>query len=100
MRYPGGTFADYYDWQSGVSVNVSQRGSSRTEIVVNATQTIIYGTREFLEFCSDTGAEPLITVNIVHGSSADAAAWVRATNIDGFFAVATGSAWRLDFKTD
>jgi alpha-L-arabinofuranosidase len=90
MRYPGGTLADFFDWRAGQSYNTSQRGQCAVAIGTTPMQTVVYGTREFLEFCMDAGAEPLITVNIWNSSAQDAADWVKATNIDGYFTYASG----------
>jgi alpha-N-arabinofuranosidase len=76
IRYPGGTLADTYHWQQGV-------GALETRPLVTSPQgqsKILFGTKEFLEVVEATGAQPLITVNVVTGTPEEAAGWVRYIN--------------------
>jgi alpha-N-arabinofuranosidase len=80
-RFPGGVFADYYHWQSGVGPQ-SQRPVVAAEpggfSAVND-----FGTDEALEFAQSTNGQLLITVNIVTASAQDAANWVAHVNQGG-----------------
>lgn len=79
VRYPGGGFADYYHWRQGVGntrptvKNVLDPGSS----------PIWFGTNELMTFCHSIGAVPLLTVNVVTGTAAEAADWVAYCNRSG-----------------
>jgi alpha-N-arabinofuranosidase len=89
LRFPGGMQSDVYRWEQGIGP-VAQRpkgehAHSRTE------RAHLMDTLEFLELCEATGAAPLITVNVMTGDAAEAARWVRATNLTGFTSRRTGA---------
>jgi alpha-N-arabinofuranosidase len=78
-RYPGGVFANYYDWRSGVGpyefrpVAPIEPDGSLSEHG--------FGTDEALLFSAATGAaDMMITVNPVTGTAEQAAEWVRYVN--------------------
>ena len=64
LRYPGGSLADYYDWQ-----NNRHKTNPSTIYAVN--------TSNFLAVADGVGAEKNITVNYGRGSSAEASNWVK-----------------------
>jgi len=80
IRFPGGTFADTYHWRRALGP-LDQRGSIENTLT-RAFERADFGTSEFLLLCRQTGAQPLITLNVVTGMPAEAAAWLRATNVD------------------
>lgn len=94
LRYPGGTLSDVYRWRSGLGSR-GNRGTSPTLGPVTSdgptTQTVLMGTAEFLELCTQLGARPLITVNVITGTAQEAAEWVRQTNVTGLKARASGA---------
>jgi alpha-N-arabinofuranosidase len=61
IRYPGGCFADSYDWRDGVGPRV--RRPRRTGFW-GATETNQFGTNEFVRFCRLTGAQPYLAANL------------------------------------
>lgn len=65
LRYPGGLRADDDDWEE-----------------VLAKKDFLVDIDEFLEFCKETGTEPMITVNFGTGTPEKAAKWVKHVNID------------------
>src|ERR1019366_6375621 len=71
LRYPGGSYSDIYNWQTGVA----QGGFA-------APNT---GFSSFMTTAKAAGAEPVITVNYGTVTTALAAAWAQnaATNGDG-----------------
>lgn len=77
LRYPGGTNADFYQWQNGIGP-LSSRRSTRT--LEGKEELVKLGTDEFLALCARWKAEPLITVNIATGTAQQAADWVRHAN--------------------
>lgn len=79
LRFPGGAQSDLYHWQRGMGPQ-AQRGENE-HAHLKKGQRSRFGTREFLELCEATGAEPLITANLASGSAEEAAAWLRATNV-------------------
>jgi hypothetical protein len=64
LRYPGGSYADIYNWQT----NVAQGG-------FDAPNTSF---ADFMKTATATGANPIITVNYGTGTPALAAAWVSS----------------------
>ncbi|MGR8930436.1 MAG: hypothetical protein ACU836_07325 [Gammaproteobacteria bacterium] len=88
IRYPGGSQASVYHWQAGIGAE-SERGTCE-HFHRKDSQIVRFGTGEFLALCDATGAVPLITVNVATGTPEEAAAWVKATNIDGMTSSMTG----------
>lgn len=68
LRFPGGSHAEKYRWRDAVG---PQRGGTTTQFT--------FGTDEFLRFCRELGAEPMITANWGAGPE-EAAAWVEYCN--------------------
>ncbi|HVV00436.1 MAG TPA: alpha-L-arabinofuranosidase [Verrucomicrobiae bacterium] len=67
LRFPGGSLSDEYHWASNKSLNNNwQWGSSFAD---------------FTEVATNIGAQAFITVNYGTGTPAEAAAWVRHSNI-------------------
>lgn len=81
IRFPGGGQADAYHWQAGIDTG-SGRGTCM-HVFTDAMQTVWFGHGEFTELCRRTGAEPLITVNVLTGTPAESAAWVAYANAAG-----------------
>jgi alpha-L-arabinofuranosidase len=76
LRYPGGTQADAYNWQAVVGAD-----GTCLHVFANVQQTVRFGIMEFLDLCGQTGAAPLITVNLVEdGSPPLSAAWLGFVN--------------------
>lgn len=78
VRFPGGTFSDFYHWEDGtgslalrkVTPHFTDPGSSRN----------LFGSPELIKFCKLLGAKPLITVNAGTGTAEEAARWVSYMN--------------------
>jgi hypothetical protein len=66
MRYPGGSAADNYHWQS----NMTRDGTTWATSFAN-----------FAHVATNTASQAFITVNYGSGTSAEAAGWVRSANI-------------------
>lgn len=88
LRYPGGALTDLYHWKDGMG-DPAQRGQGESFFSGNKQQ-VLMGTREFLELCEATGAEPLITVNTATGSAQEAADWVASVNVRRMVSSKTG----------
>ena len=67
LRFPGGSIADVYDWQTGRNVTNNQTSPASFDA--------------FARVATGTGAEAIITVNYGSGTPEEAAAWVRYSNV-------------------
>lgn len=64
LRWPGGCFASFYDWEKGVGdrdARIPQRSTMWGGWVYHDV-----GTLEYLNFCELTGSTPFISVNMYH----------------------------------
>jgi alpha-L-arabinofuranosidase len=78
IRYPGGNFVSGYNWLDGVGPK-----DKRPVVLDKAWNTIEpnqFGTNEFLEWCREVGAEPLMGLNLGTGTPEMAAALVEYCN--------------------
>ena len=91
IRWPGGCFADSYDWRDGVGPR--DKRPRRTNFWVDAPEwpngvtsgpwkydTNHFGTDDFLRFCKLTGAQPYIAANLRSLSAKDFYQWVEYCN--------------------
>ncbi|MBG6116535.1 MULTISPECIES: alpha-N-arabinofuranosidase [unclassified Sphingobium] len=65
VRWPGGCFADQYNWRRGV-------GPERKPAVGEPNT---FGTDEFMDFAHQIGAEAFVSVNLGSGTAMEAAEW-------------------------
>ncbi|NOZ04132.1 MAG: hypothetical protein GXO92_05940, partial [FCB group bacterium] len=82
VRWPGGCFAECYRWKYGVG-EVDQRrllkkyhASVRTK-EDPSWEPNTFGTDEFMQFCRDIGATPLLTINIGYDVGDDVEEYVQ-----------------------
>lgn len=65
LRWPGGCFAEYYNWKDGV-------GPDRKRIVNAGWGAVVednsFGTHEFLDLCEQVGCSPYIAANVGSGT--------------------------------
>ena len=106
LRWPGGCFSAWYRWSDGVGPRESRptrarqfwtdnsahwaRAAGRDEAEFTAAlgppETHAFGTDEFLRYCVDVNADPLVVVNLGggnpsgDGSPEEAARWVNYCN--------------------
>jgi len=86
VRWPGGCFADSYDWQDGIGPRAER--PTRTNFWVNTKvppspsqyDPNAFGTVEFVRFCRLAGAEPYIAGNIRSLPARDFYQWVEFCN--------------------
>ena len=82
VRWPGGCFADYYNWKDGIGPHTERR-----RIVNTAWGGVVednsFGTHEFLDFCEQVGCSPFISVNVGSGSVREVSEWVEYMNSNG-----------------
>ncbi len=67
MRYPGGSTADNFHWQTNTLDDGSNAGTNTFD--------------QFMQVVRKVGATPIITINYGSGTPEEAAAWVKYANI-------------------
>lgn len=67
LRWPGGSFADEYDWKKGVGEK-SKRKPALNTCWGGITEDNSFGTHEFMELCELIGCQPYITGNVGSGT--------------------------------
>jgi alpha-L-arabinofuranosidase len=89
IRWPGGNFADYYDWKDGIGPRSSRprRINRWTEKPVSAVppgaqryDSNEFGTHEFIQLCQLTGGRPFLNANVRALSPQDFSRWVEYCN--------------------
>jgi len=88
IRYPGGCFADTYDWRDGIGP--ADRRPRRTNFWLGAENETSpashkydpneFGTNEFVRFCKLTGAEPYLAANVRSLPAVEFYRWVEYCN--------------------
>ena len=68
LRYPGGSYSDIYNWQTGTAVEGGY-------VAPNT------GFASFMATAQATGAQPIITLNYGTGSPSLAASWVQDADV-------------------
>ena len=91
MRWPGGCFADSYNWRDGIGLQ-SKRPTTTNFWEVDRDAARLdekgpqifepnkFGTDEFMRFCKLTGAEPYLAANLRSLPALDFDAWVEYCN--------------------
>ena len=88
IRYPGGCFADSYDWRDGIGP--ADKRPRRTNFWANAEtdqapanhryDPNAVGTNEFVHFCKLVGAEPYLAANVRSLPASAFQQWVEYCN--------------------
>jgi len=87
VRYPGGCFADSYDWHDGIGP--ADKRPKRTNFWLEGDSTPTqehhyesnrFGTDEFMRFCKASGCEPYISANLRSLPAEDFYRWVEYCN--------------------
>jgi alpha-N-arabinofuranosidase len=76
LRWPGGCFADQYDWRAGIG----PRGERPRSVNIHWGGVIednSFGTHEFLDLCEQCGAEPYVAANVGSGTPREMADWIE-----------------------
>ena len=79
IRWPGGCFAECYDWRDGVGEDRPTRPSWWTREDGHYEKNA-FGTHEFIELCRLVGAEPYLAVNTTSQTPLDARNWIDYCN--------------------
>ena len=92
LRWPGGCFADTYQWKDGVGPR-----ADRPEIVNRwwggVTEDNSFGTHDFLNLCERLDAEPYLAANLGSGTVKDLTDWVQYVN---YGVKSPMSDWRIE----
>jgi alpha-N-arabinofuranosidase len=78
LRYPGGCYADYYNWKNGVGPRDQRPETWST--VWHEWNSNDFGTDEYMELARMLKYDGHITANYSSGTAEDAAEWVQYTN--------------------
>lgn len=78
IRYPGGNFLSGYRWEDGVGPR-DQR-PARRDLAWQSLETNQFGTNEFMDFCKQVNAQPMLGVNMGTGTIQDASNLVEYCN--------------------
>jgi hypothetical protein len=79
LRYGGGSWADYYDWQTNSDIQNCLPSDPTASFVVTSTGCAASDALSFGQFSAEAraiGAQSFVTVNYGSGTPAEAAAWV------------------------
>ena len=88
VRYPGGCFADSYDWRDGIGPVSSRPRRTNFWIVADSDKSPSthrfepneFGTNEFVHFCKLIGAEPYLAANLRSLPAMEFQHWVEYCN--------------------
>ena len=90
LRWPGGCFADTYHWKDGVGPK-KKRPSMVNKWWGGVTEDNSFGTHDFLNFCTQIGADPYLAGNVGSGTVQELSQWVEYVNGSG---ISPMSSWR------
>ncbi|MEO6361118.1 MAG: alpha-L-arabinofuranosidase C-terminal domain-containing protein [Sphingomicrobium sp.] len=76
VRWPGGCFADEYNWREGIGPRASRPVKINTHWG-GVTEDNAFGTHEFMDFAEMIGAEPYVSGNVGNGTPREMAEWVE-----------------------
>lgn len=85
VRYPGGNFVSGYRWEDGVGPREAR--PRRLDPAWGTVETNEFGTDDFVRWCREAGAEPLMAVNLGTRGMEEARALLEYCNVPG------GTAW-------
>jgi len=81
IRWPGGCFADLYDWRDGIG----PRPSRPARVNVHwggVTEDNSFGTHEFMNFTEVVGADAYVSLNVGSAAPYDGAQWLEYMTSD------------------
>jgi alpha-L-arabinofuranosidase len=78
VRYPGGGFADYFHWKD--AINAPGARPVRAHVIDGGKSRAEFGIPEFVSFCRQIGAQPLMQANVLSGTAQEAADFVSYCN--------------------
>lgn len=81
IRWPGGCFADAYDWRDGIGPR--EHRPRRINVWWDKEEDNHFGTDEFMRVCQLTGAEPYVCANVGSGTPREMMQWLEYCNYGG-----------------
>ena len=81
FRWPGGCFAEEYQWQDGIGEKSLRRKIVNTNWG-GVTEDNSFGTHEFMRFCELVGCKPYINGNVGSGSVRELSEWIEYMTSD------------------
>ena len=82
LRWPGGCFADEYNWRDGIGPR-AQRPRKVNTHWGGVVEDNAFGTHEFMEFAELLGADAYVNGNVGTGSPREMAEWVEYMTAEG-----------------
>jgi hypothetical protein len=76
LRYGGGSYADYYDWQTNTNIQNCLPDNATASFTSSCSSGDSLGFSQFSQQARAVGARSFVTVNYGSGTPAEAAAWV------------------------
>lgn len=76
IRWPGGCFAETYDWRDGIGSDRPLRAGWWTSYD-GRVETNEVGTHEFIDFCNLVGSKPYFAVNVTSVTPLEMRRWVE-----------------------
>ena len=83
LRWPGGCFADAYNWRDGIGPRPSRPTRVTSRWGADEIETNAFGTHEFMDLCREIGAQPWLAANVGSGNPREMAHWVEYCNFPG-----------------
>lgn len=80
LRWPGGCFADIYDWRDGIGPKAQR--PQRRNFWGNVPEDNHFGTHEFMDLCEQIGCEPYIGGNVGSGNVREMRDWIEYLTSD------------------
>jgi alpha-N-arabinofuranosidase len=78
LRWPGGCFADFYDWRDGIGENRPVRLNFWGAV----PETNEFGTHEFMDLCEQIGCEAYFGGNVGSGNIREMRDWIEYLTSD------------------
>ena len=76
LRYGGGSYADYYDWQTNTNIQNCLPDDATASFTSSCSSSDSLDFSQFSQQAQAIGADSFVTVNYGSGTPAEAAAWV------------------------
>jgi hypothetical protein len=76
LRYGGGSYADYYDWQTNTNIQNCLPDDATASFTSSCSSSDSLDFSQFSQQARAVGAQSFVTVNYGSGTPAEAAAWV------------------------
>jgi alpha-L-arabinofuranosidase len=80
VRWPGGCFADEYNWRDGIGPASGR--NSHINMWGDVIEPNTFGTHEFMDFVEQIGSEAYLSVNVGRGTPEQAANWLEYMTAD------------------